>query len=416
MGEFEKQALEGADLKPWLWWRYIDDIFMIWEHGEESLLKFIDYLNEIHPTIKFTYKYSRDSIEFLDVMVIKEEGGGLKTDLFVKDTDTHQYLDFSSCHTFHTKKGIPYGQALRIRRIVSDDDVFEQRCSDLKGWLRRRGYPEDLVDDQIGRARTQERDDLLNRERVVGGERRDVLVLSYHPCLSKKVHDIIRKAHPILQCNAEHKKVFSEIPMVSYRRAKSLSDMLVRARVPKVQAPLEKGCRGCNGRKDCQVCDKIVPDTHFSSTVTGKKYEIRGGPYHCNSKNIVYLLECKKCKIQYVGSVATEDGDNRFRLRCNNYKSVHKKFSQQFRDGTLRRDKPINQEFLHKHFAQADHSGFDDFSFKIIDGAEDFNATRKKESFWQFKLKTFQPNGLNDHCVPTSWQSFPSFRPLGNIS
>jgi len=336
--------------------------------------------------------------------------------LFVKDTDTHQYLDFSSCHTFHTKKGIPYGQALRIRRIVSDDDVFEQRCSDLKGWLRRRGYPEDLVDDQIGRARTQERDDLLNRERVVGGERRDVLVLSYHPCLSKKVHDIIRKAHPILQCNAEHKKVFSEIPMVSYRRAKSLSDMLVRARVPKVQAPLEKGCRGCNGRKDCQVCDKIVPDTHFSSTVTGKKYEIRGGPYHCNSKNIVYLLECKKCKIQYVGSVATEDGDNRFRLRCNNYKSVHKKFSQQFRDGTLRRDKPINQEFLHKHFAQADHSGFDDFSFKIIDGAEDFNATRKKESFWQFKLKTFQPNGLNDHCVPTSWQSFPSFRPLGNIS
>ena len=97
---------------------------MIREHGEENWLKFIDYLNEIHPTIKFTYKYSRDSIEFLDVMVIKEEGGGLKTDLFVKDTDTHQYLDFSSCHTFHTKKGIPYGQALRIRRIVSDDDVF----------------------------------------------------------------------------------------------------------------------------------------------------------------------------------------------------------------------------------------------------------------------------------------------------
>ena len=33
MGEFEKQALEGSDLKPWLWWRYIDDIFMIWEYG-----------------------------------------------------------------------------------------------------------------------------------------------------------------------------------------------------------------------------------------------------------------------------------------------------------------------------------------------------------------------------------------------
>ena len=43
---------------------------MVWEHGEESLLEFIGYLNDLHPTIKFMYKYSRDSIEFLDVLII----------------------------------------------------------------------------------------------------------------------------------------------------------------------------------------------------------------------------------------------------------------------------------------------------------------------------------------------------------
>ena len=62
LGDFEEKALQGSDLKPWLWWRYIDDIFMVWEHGEDNLLKFIEYLNNFHPTIKFTYKYSRDSI------------------------------------------------------------------------------------------------------------------------------------------------------------------------------------------------------------------------------------------------------------------------------------------------------------------------------------------------------------------
>ena len=37
--------------------------------------------------------------------------GNLSTDLFVKPTDTHQYLHASSWHVFHYKKSIPYNQA-----------------------------------------------------------------------------------------------------------------------------------------------------------------------------------------------------------------------------------------------------------------------------------------------------------------
>ena len=400
MGDFEEKALDGAELKPWLWWRYIDDIFMVWEHGEESLLEFITYLNNLHPTIKFTYKYSRESIEFLDVLVIRD-GSGISTDLFVKDTDTHQYLDFTSCHTFHTKKGIPYGQALRIRRIVSDDHVFQTRCNDLRGWLSQRGFPDALIEEQIGKATGQDRNALLDTVRQDNKGSRDVLVLSYHPCLSRRVHDIVRNAHPILQCDLEHRKVFPEIPMVSYRRAKSLQDILVRAKVPKEQAPLENGCRGCNGRSDCKACGLITPDTHFRSNVTGKSFAIRGGPYHCNSANCVYLLECKTCGIQYVGSSGTDEGDNRFRLRANDYRSKHKKYSERKAAGTLSVTKSIEQAALHAHFAQSDHNGFHDFTFKIIDSADNLAATRKKESYWQYKLKTFLPYGLNERNVST---------------
>lgn len=58
---------------------------MVWEHGEDSLVEFFTYLNSIHTSIKFTYKYSHERIEFLDVMVIRE-GNSLITDLFVKET------------------------------------------------------------------------------------------------------------------------------------------------------------------------------------------------------------------------------------------------------------------------------------------------------------------------------------------
>ena len=282
---------------------------------------------------------------------------------------------------------------------MSDDLAFEKRCSDLSGWLKERGYPESLIEEQVGRAKMEDRNSLLEREKVVSGSSRDVLVLSYHPCLSRKVHDIVRNAHVILQCDVEHRKVFPDVPMVSYRRAKSLGDSLVRAKVPKQKISI--GCRGCNGRSDCQVCGLVVCDTHFSSNNTGRKFEIRGGPYHCNSSNVVYLLECKTCGIQYVGSTGKEEGDTKFRHRFNDYKSKHKKFLEHRGAGTLDKGKPMSQTALHSHFSQEGHNGVADFSFKIIDGADSLNEVRKKESFWQYKLKTFLPDGLSERNVDT---------------
>ena len=87
----------------YLWWRYVDEIFFLWEHGEEKLKGFIEHLNEKHPTIKFTAEWSKTSINFLDVTV-SLVGGNITTDLYVKLTDSHQYLHFSSCNPYHCKK------------------------------------------------------------------------------------------------------------------------------------------------------------------------------------------------------------------------------------------------------------------------------------------------------------------------
>ena len=67
MAELEEEILREVELKPYLWWRFIDDIFFIWEHGEEKLKEFIDVLNKKHPTIKFTAEWSKTQINFLDV-------------------------------------------------------------------------------------------------------------------------------------------------------------------------------------------------------------------------------------------------------------------------------------------------------------------------------------------------------------
>ena len=54
MHDLETQLLDLAPVKPYLWLRYIDDIFMIWTAGEEQLQKFLYWINQYHDTIKFT--------------------------------------------------------------------------------------------------------------------------------------------------------------------------------------------------------------------------------------------------------------------------------------------------------------------------------------------------------------------------
>ena len=44
MDKLESDFLKSQELTPLLWYRYIDDVFFIWTHGEEKLASFIDDL------------------------------------------------------------------------------------------------------------------------------------------------------------------------------------------------------------------------------------------------------------------------------------------------------------------------------------------------------------------------------------
>ena len=143
-----------------IWFTYKDDIFFIWEHGEVSLKVFIDQVNLFHSTITLTAGYAKEELNFLE-LTIKLIDRELKTDLFVKPTDTHQVLDPTSSHPYYCKKEIPYSQALRLNGICSDNENFDKRCYDLEKWLMEKSYYEKMICKQILRAREHSRNDLL---------------------------------------------------------------------------------------------------------------------------------------------------------------------------------------------------------------------------------------------------------------
>ena len=49
----KRGCLSYAPYKPLLWWRFINNIFLIWQHGEEKLKQFIDSLNQAHESTLF---------------------------------------------------------------------------------------------------------------------------------------------------------------------------------------------------------------------------------------------------------------------------------------------------------------------------------------------------------------------------
>ena len=119
MTKFEEKYVYTYPLQPKLWKRFIDDIFMIWPCGMDSLLGFIDHLNIVHPTMKFTSDISHTEISFLDLTIYIKQSQ-LHSRLYTKITDRHMYLNYFSECPMSLKKSIPYSQFLRLQRIHSE--------------------------------------------------------------------------------------------------------------------------------------------------------------------------------------------------------------------------------------------------------------------------------------------------------
>ena len=181
--------------------------------------------------------------------------------------------------------------------------------------------------------------------------------------------------------------------MVSFRRAKTLKDILVRS---KLSSGFHPGfCRGC-GKSNCQICDFILDSSEFFNSGKDRKFLIRKGDFNCNSRLVIYRIICKTCCKQYVGSTKTT-----FRIRFNNCMSHFRSYCERRNAGTLNWGSVVPQMGLFSHFVQSDHNGLEDWQFQIIDSSNSEMQLRERESFWQHRLKTFLPIGLNERSVPT---------------
>ena len=129
----------------------------------------------------FKVEYGRNKINFLDTTVYLNEGR-LEIDLYAKATDAHLYLLPGSCHPPENTAKIPYGVALRLRRICSQDETFEHRSKEYIQYFINRDYDGKNVKQQFNKVNAISRPDSLKKSQR---QKRDIIpfIAKYDPRL-----------------------------------------------------------------------------------------------------------------------------------------------------------------------------------------------------------------------------------------
>lgn len=141
------------------------------------------------------------------------------------------------------------------------------------------------------------------------------------------------------------------------------------------------------GSRSCLSCPLLANGTSSNiSTITNKRFAIKTcnnvSNITCATSGVIYLIQCKKCRVQYIGMT---------RQTLRQRLGQHRRKIQQGDTST----------FLYDHFALPNHS-VNDVSVSVIEFVTDIKTSdadellRQRENFWIRTFCTAYPYGLND--------------------
>ena len=390
--------------------RLIDDVFGTFSGTETELLDFVAHLNNSHDTIKFTIDHSKVQIPFLDTLVYIENQT-IKTKLYKKATDNKQYLHFNSEHPQHMKKSIPYAQAVRYKRIIEDEDVLKEELMKLRDNFTSRLYPLRTIQTAIDKVAILKREDLIQyKTKIENNWNFTAFVLTFNNALVNNkdcnIYKLISESWNNLITTAPELTNMN-LPKIVFQKCQTINSILVSSVFPPPRwnisprtpngilennneiallAPTIYRCTRCTSKR-CLTCDNILATSRFYST-NSKNYYNLSTDMNCDSENVIYLVTCNLCGLQYVGETG---------MKLRDRITVHRSCIK------TRKATPLGI-----HFNSKGHSVTDMQIVTIEQLPNNNNYQRKtRELFWQLTLDTVFPRGLNAYPVNN-----PHFRDL----
>ena len=146
-----------------------------------------------------------------------------------KPTETFQYTHFDSCHPPGIRKSFIKGEALSVLRTNSLKAKFDEHIALFKQRLQHRSYPDNLLNRTLSEINFSQRLSALQNKQKTR-TRTLAFITEYRPSMPDLKHILVNKWH-LIQNQPLLRKIFKNPPLISYRKGRSLKDVLARAKL-----------------------------------------------------------------------------------------------------------------------------------------------------------------------------------------
>ena len=162
LGHLETHIIQNSVYFPKFYCRYVDDIFAVF-NNDTDINSFFDFINDIHPNMKFTKDEALNdcSFPFLNVEV-KINDSVFDSWIYRKPTHTNVFLNYKAMAPNSFKRGLILGFLTTAKRLCSSTLYFDQEVSKLKHMLYLNGYPNFYFNKILSEFKTK--NDLINRD------------------------------------------------------------------------------------------------------------------------------------------------------------------------------------------------------------------------------------------------------------
>ena len=170
-------------------------------------------------------------------------------------------------------------------------------------FIEKRGYPASVIQAAHHRAQQIDRQSALQTS-LKEKNYRIPFTLAFHP-RNNPVKAIILNNFKILQNDPETGAIFSQPPLISFKRDKNVGNFLVRSAFKTIEKPGTFKC----ARSRCKTCLFV----QNADKISGPKRSVKiNDRFMCTSANVIYCITCTLCKKLYIGETGRRLGD-RFR-------------------------------------------------------------------------------------------------------
>jgi len=247
----EETLMSKSRYFPLFYRRYVDDTFALFK-TKRSANQFLEFINTLHPSIKFTMDVEQDGkLNFLDTVVDKSNCS-FNLDMYRKPTFTGQYVHWDSLIPLCYKIGLVKSLLCRAYHICTGWQRIKREFDFIRTCLNRNGYPYRVVDQCI--------DSFL---------------------ASKDSNDDNTSNETETQTTVEKLKVFIKLPFLGKDSVKLKKNLL--------QITRDYSCA-----IDLQVVFKA------GSTVASM-FPFKDRMPHSVKSFVVYKLQCEACDASYIG-------------------------------------------------------------------------------------------------------------------